>query len=294
MTNKKTIQINKDLFSLSNRMAKKKEKKIKTQKIKSGVSATKMKKEFYKKVKDFQQQREKKLQKKPNKEEKEFEDEFNKSLGFLQNIISSKNSSKPTPVKLGVPKTFSVLPQLNSSNSTLKLPPAPPYSSLKNSTKPTYRQWVKSSKNLINKQPDKLVIEKHEEDKDTKDEELSERALKLEKFKNENKISNLKNKDVILKNKITKTYKHKLGKCGGIVSVLIKNRETKRNVQIEKAKLAQKSIHDIKRYLKKKNFIKSGSQTPNDVLRCMFEQCLLAGDLENKNSENLIHNFVNS
>ena len=93
--NKKTIQINKDYLSISNRMSKKKNKteSIKKLKSKSLVSPKKMKREFIKKVKNFQQQRQKNISEKINADSAdsadsaEFENEFNKSLGFLQNII---------------------------------------------------------------------------------------------------------------------------------------------------------------------------------------------------------------
>jgi uncharacterized protein YaiL (DUF2058 family) len=61
MTNKKTIQVNKDFLSISNRLSKKKEAKAKKTKPKSLISPNKMKKEFLKKVKNFQEKREKHL-----------------------------------------------------------------------------------------------------------------------------------------------------------------------------------------------------------------------------------------
>ena len=98
-------------------MYQKKEKKLKTKKAKTQVSFSKLKKEFYKNKKNFQNQREKQIDKQDKNDKndindksdiKEFEDEFNKSLGFLQNIMSTKNSKNPIPIKLGVPKTFNI------------------------------------------------------------------------------------------------------------------------------------------------------------------------------------------
>ena len=94
--------------------------------------------------------------------------------------------------------------------------------------------------------------------------------------------------------RITRTLKYKLGKhANGKVSVLIKNSHTRRKVQTEQALLKQKSILDIKNYLREKNLLKVGSEAPNDVLRHLYEQSILAGQIENKSKDTLIHNFFN-
>ena len=308
MTNKKTIQVNKDFLSISNRLSKKKEAKAKKTKPKSLISPNKMKKEFLKKVKNFQEKREKHLsQNSQSKNDADddinnFEDEFNKSLGFLQNIIDSKNNSKPPPIQINVPKSLDDSSKSTKNSTTIKLPPPPPYSCLKNSSKPTFRQWNKTlrkSNDIKNNIQNNIQIE----NKPNELAQPSQRSILLENYKKENSLLNKNSKEnlendkdsVFIKKKIiTKTYKRKLGKIGKTVSVLIKNKNTRRNIQIEKAKLALTSIPEIKEFLKKRNLIKTGSFCPNDVLRCMYEQCILTGDIDNKNSENLIHNYVNS
>ncbi len=97
------------------------------------------------------------------------------------------------------------------------------------------------------------------------------------------------------KKRITKTTKYKLGKTkgGNKVSVLIKNNQTRRKVQHEIGLLKQKPILDIKNHLREKNLLKVGSFAPNDVLRQIYEQSILAGDVENKSKDTLIHNFYN-
>ena len=96
--------------------------------------------------------------------------------------------------------------------------------------------------------------------------------------------------------KSTRTIKRKLGKVDGTrkVAVLIKSREGRKGVQTEKAKLSQVSIIDIKKFLKDKNLIKSGSKAPNDVLRKMYEQTILAGDITNKSEGILLHNYISN
>ena len=97
----------------------------------------------------------------------------------------------------------------------------------------------------------------------------------------------------ILKRKITRTLKYKLGKRGNRVSVLIKNGKTRKLIQHEQALLKKKSILDVKNYLRKKNLLKIGSEAPPDILRQIYENSILAGDLNNKSKETLIHNFMN-
>ena len=306
MSNKKTIQVNKDFLSLSNRISKKKDAKAKKTKPKSLISPNKMKKDFLKKVKNFQEKREKHLSQNYDSEKvtqtdddiNDFENEFNKSLGFLQNIMDSKTNTKPPPIQINVPKSLADSSTSTKNSTTLKLPPPPPYSCLKNSNKPTYRQWNKTLRKSNDIKNNILI-----EDKPTELAQPSQRSILLEKYKKENSLLNTNPKEnidndndsVFIKKKIiTKTYKRKLGKIGKTISVLIKNKDTRRNIQIEKAKLGLTSIPEIKEFLKKRNLIKTGSFCPNDVLRCMYEQCILTGDIDNKNSENLIHNFVNS
>ena len=51
---------------------------------------------------------------------------------------------------------------------------------------------------------------------------------------------------------------------------------------------------DVKRFLKKHGLIKAGTTCPNDVLREMYQSAILTGYVSNKNTENLIHNYINS
>ena len=259
MNNKKTIQVNKDFLSISNRLSKKKEAKAKKTKPKSLISPNKMKKEFLKKVKNFQEKREKHLSQNgenktetgPNNDINNFENEFNKSLGFLQNIIDSKNNNKPPPIQINIPKSLDDSSKYSKNSTTIKLPPPPPYSCLKNSSKPTFRQWNKTLRKS-NDIKNNIEIE----NKPNQLAQPSQRSILLENYKKENSLLNKNPKEnmnndndndsVFIKKKIiTKTYKRKLGKIGKTISVLIKNKNTRRNIQIEKAKLALTSIPEI-------------------------------------------------
>ena len=118
-------------------------------------------------------------------------------------------------------------------------------------------------------------------------------------YNNTDKDNIISNSDVdksilkVKKRKI-KTIKYNLGKKGKVVSVLLKNNETQKKVKHELSILKKKPITEIKQYLRDKNFIKAGSITPNNVLREMYQQSILTGDLINNNNNILLHNFQNN
>ena len=120
-----------------------------------------------------------------------------------------------------------------------------------------------------------------------------------------NDINNNINNDINKKNKYkktkknkynlkktTKTFKYRLGKYDKKICVLIKNRETIKKLNNEKTEM-QKNLQEIKDFLCKKNLIKLGSNAPPDVLKKMYESCLLTGNLENTNTSNMLHNYLN-
>jgi hypothetical protein len=170
------------------------------------------------------------------------------------------------------------------------------YSSIKNGSKPTYREIYKP----IQPYKPKITIE------DNKPIEESENHKMLEKIKSNYKnassasttsldSASLRDTEYIPKRKIKRTIrtcKYRLGKLGNKISVLIKDYKTRKNIQNECYKLEKKSISDIKNFLRKKNLLKVGSVADEAVLREMYENCILAGDIENKNKDTLIHNFL--
>ena len=117
----------------------------------------------------------------------------------------------------------------------------PPYSCLKNSNRPTYRQWCATRKN-----------------------------------------ANFGNRSIFA------------GKRGRTVQVLIKNSDTRRKIKAEHNQLIKQSkLYEMKKYLKNHNLLKSGSYAPPEVIKKMFEQAILSGDINNINNNNAIHNFLN-
>jgi predicted HTH domain antitoxin len=339
----KTIQVNRDYLSISGktRRSGSKSKREKKERPKTLVKPNKVRKEFIKKIQAFQERR-KTENAKVNDDDiekcaQEFDDEFNKSLSFLQDLSAKttqrKNNKNRTRrnkrnrgtdtnvnVSLEIPENLGAnltavptinasisvpdekkgggksniqeLPVPKSSGVSVVMKPQPPYSNLKGTGKPTYREWMKTRKRELGRPEGKPTITIQGD----KIKHNSERAEKLAAIKNARKNKNPPKKRPMIKSKrITRTIKHKLGRGENDkkVSVLIKNRETRKRVQSEKSKLASVSIIEIKRELRKRNLIKSGTRAPNDVLRKMYEQMILTGDVTNKNAEVLMHNYVN-
>jgi hypothetical protein len=95
---------------------------------------------------------------------------------------------------------------------------------------------------------------------------------------------------------LKKTIKRKftLGKSDKLrrVSVLIKDRQTRKNIINAQKELKKTTITDIKKYLRQNGIIKIGSTCPADILRKTFESAVLTGEVTNTNKETLLHNFL--
>jgi hypothetical protein len=76
------------------------------------------------------------------------------------------------------------------------------------------------------------------------------------------------------------------------VRVLMKNIDTQMKVEKEKKILDTHSMETIRDYLLKRGLYKIGSSAPDDILRKIYKDAYLAGDIENNNSELLLHNYL--
>ena len=170
------------------------------------------------------------------------------------------------------------IPQIQSRPITTDTP----YGCLKGGKKPTYR--IYHNKTLKNKP---LTIETSNRHTNNNTSIVNtERKQKLAELKKSYK-------KIRQKKRTTRKSTFTLGKVGGKVSVLIKNNATRRKVKREHGLLKQKSIVEIKKHLYDKNLLKIGSAAPNDVLRTLYEQSILAGDVTNTANDVQIHNFMN-
>ena len=171
----------------------------------------------------------------------------------------------------------------------------PPYGCLKNGSKPTYRTWKRTtqkydmSPSIQIESPMQYVYS----DREKKLNEMKDKFQISGKIVSNNKFPPLcKSKKYIRKNTIRKKYH--LGRTGKKVSILIKDRKTRKQIAHEQTLLKKTPLTEIKIYLRKHNLLKSGSEAPNDVLRHLYEQSVLTGDVHNTCGEVLLHNYMNS
>ena len=128
----------------------------------------------------------------------------------------------------------------------------PKYGNLKSGNKPTFREWQNKTRK------NRPIISKPRE-----------------------MIQEVKSKYRLGKSKKTRK-----------VSIFLKNKKTRRKIQDEMALLKKKPIEDIKEYLRKHNMIKTGSNAPHDVLRQLYQEHHLAGNIQNKSNDTIIHNYL--
>lgn len=83
------------------------------------------------------------------------------------------------------------------------------------------------------------------------------------------------------------------GKSKGTVRVLIKDREMYAKIDRDKKKIDKRTMPDIREYLRKRGLYKIGSSAPDDILREIYKNAILTGEVENNNSSTLMHNFLN-
>ena len=209
---------------------------------------------------------------------------------------------------------------LSTSSTTfspIKLTDDAPYGCLKGGKKPTFRTYNKTIKNSArfadddseNVYSERQTKLRELQDKHGKKASLNDSINNIDNKGDDssddiddtdNNTTNHKgNKNHLKKTKIrrhlrtTITKKFKLGKqSGNIVGVLIKNNDTRKNVQKEHGLLKNKQLPDIKKYLIEKNMIKIGSTAPPGVIRNIYEASILAGEVDNIGKGVVLHNFL--
>jgi hypothetical protein len=96
---------------------------------------------------------------------------------------------------------------------------------------------------------------------------------------------------------LKKTVKRKftLGKSDKLrrIAVLIKDRQTRKNIINTQKELKKMNITDVRKYLRQHGIIKVGSTCPPDILRKTFEAAVMTGEVTNTNKDTLLYNFLN-
>ena len=76
--------------------------------------------------------------------------------------------------------------------------------------------------------------------------------------------------------------------------MIVANKKVRANTTLKIQTLKQAPISDIRKFLVKEGFIRVGAQTPETVLRRMYESIkLFCGSVKNTNAENLLYNYFN-
>ena len=292
MSSTKKIAINPEFFKLTNISGKKK-KKEKKSKHSADLVKPNLKKELINKVNEHRKTIQKEKAKKESKSDvKEIPDNIDQSLEYLNNLAKKSVEKKKKKRERKKQKTMK-----NNTNITSR--DAPPYSNLKTSSRPTYSQWRKTMKNNDNKtkpnisfgEGDKVttevkIFEDTYEQRQKKLQDLKDSLVKPPPTEEQKKKKRVKRKHRTIKRKIT------LGKHNNRIGVLIKNKKTRKNIKKEMDTLRKKSMNQVKKYLRKHNLIKIGCAAPDSMLRDMFTDIYSSGDVYNKNSDILLHNYV--
>ena len=68
--------------------------------------------------------------------------------------------------------------------------------------------------------------------------------------------------------------------------------KTRKNVLDAQSELKKKPLNEIKKYLRQQGLLKAGSVAPQDVVRKMYENAVMAGGVTNLDQTTLLHNFL--
>ena len=354
----KTIKLNPEYLSLNGRKTDNKSGKTKKVKPKTVVKPNKLRKELLTRIKnhqhkaDVESKKDNNLDKSKDEDVYKFDNEFTKSMDYLEELSKSKkaekqkqkqakktrknlqegqkpaifvNTSLPEEMKdvtqSVVAPTLISAPNLNNAKNiitenvnpntisnvvnnvvnseipkpiilpgSMPLGEQPAYSCLKNGSRPTYRQmFTRKAGVSMDKPSEPIKIETNNTIPPPAPVLVPERKQKLQELKKKYK------KEIKpVRQRKSKTIRFNLGKKDNNVSVLIKNNDTRRKVKKAYGDLKKNTIPEIKKYLKEHNLLKVGSEAPNDVLRKLYEQTRLTGEINNINSDNLLHNYLSN
>lgn len=199
--------------------------------------------------------------------------------------------------------TVIINPENKPSNTipSMNYKPDPPYGILKHGKKPLFSIYNKTLKKQSVKVPTPIQIENNV---NVHTDQFFERRQKLEELKKQARPSAIINPSIMpnrsktlkkmkqLKT-TTKRFIH-LGKKNGKVGVLIKNQKTRKKILKDANTLKKRPLSKIKKYLRKHNLIKIGSNAPEHIVRSIYENSFLSGDIYNKNIDTMLHNYMDN
>jgi hypothetical protein len=246
-------------------------------------------------------------------------DDFSQSIDFLKSLSKKKQNNLTQKTNFPLEKTTSmsipievISEQKSQPQQPSMLNKTPSYGCLKNGSLPTFREFknktIKKSSgdsnisltiNEVITTPtiNPIIIEPDNPDNPESQENTLTLVndlvpVNMDNFGSATIVSNAPIQEKSLTK--PKTIKYTLGKKDNIVSVLIKNAHTRKNIVDSIARVKETKITDMKKYLKQHNLLKSGSKCPPDIIKKIYEQSFLCGIIKNHNKDNLIENFLNN
>ena len=229
----KKISINPDFFKLTSVASKKDNKKKKEKKHTADLLKPNLKKELINKVNQHRKNIQKdKIKKEIKNDVKEIPNNLDQSLEYLNNLAKKTVDKKKKKREKKKNKTVKNTPTNSITNDNQQ----PPYSNLKNSSRPTYSQWKKTQKNRDDLKPRNNISFGEGDTVNTEikifEDSFDERQKKLTDLKSNFNIEDKKKKKVKRKHKTVKR-RITLGKHKNRDGVLIKNKKTRINIEKE-------------------------------------------------------------
>lgn len=293
MNNKKTIQINPELFKVSN----KKQTESRRSTRQKPASLNTLKNKLINKTKDCDasgnlQDAFKFLS---NIKDKNKWIDVNLDMPDVlapDNIMGTASLSAPSEAAASATASATATATASEITATATATPSttanPPYGCLKKGFKPTYRNWLRSTQK--NHDPENIAAV------DLNAMAAADVILNEKLDKELAVIDELKTAKAEVKQKIkTKTLKkHVIGKNASrkTITVLLKDSDKKKQVTEAKQSLKSESIDKIRDFLIKHNLLKASSYAPNNILLKIFENAKLTGDVYNTNVNTLMNNIL--
>jgi hypothetical protein len=161
--------------------------------------------------------------------------------------------------------------------------PNPEYSNLKGSVKPTFRQLARMPNVIPTADP---LIQGGNSEAKRKD--VSYQRQLLDAMESAGPKEG--DKDDVHKRHV-RTYR--LGRSKqGLVSVLLSNKQIRRTVSKKKHDLKRLPMQKVRQDLVRKGFIRMGSTAPDNVLREIYENVEMIGQVRNFSPDILMHNLL--
>lgn len=166
--------------------------------------------------------------------------------------------------------------------------------------KPTGKQLKKELLQRLSQGSDLIQeLDALTKEPDTKEEiniETETKEIKEKRDEKEPTFGCLKNgtKPTFRQLQMPKTVKQysSFGKKNDTVRVLIKDKSTYDGINRDVEKLKKHNMNKIRNFLRTKRLYKVGSTAPDDVLREIYINVSLTGEIENKGSDTMLHNYL--